>query len=516
MESGRVCILPAWLNAYRDASATDVKRGEIVLKKIFWGLLYLIWAVLIVSLFSGILDSGEGELLTPEDLLSDIDIAAESAWMGIYLRGNRIGYVHSELSPIESGGYSIQEFSQINASMMGAEQTMRISMNVTADSTLALIKFKGQLDAAPYSTSFTGELNENVLSIKIATAGKVTERFFPAPEPIYLSQVIKPLLQSGKLDEGDSIKLASFDPVSMQMQEMVVIGGGREKRMFKGEDIHVRKLITRLAGFESTIFVDSDGNTIEEHGPMGILMRREEMEQALDIEGGSGSVDFLAIYAVKPEGTIRAPRKTVRALFRISNVSLDRAVASSDRQRIIDRSEGIIEVLRDPRPGKLSEHDLKIYSSDAPFIESRDSRIRRAAKEAMQGGTSRLDSLQRLTSWVFRTVDKKMAAGLPSALAVLKIKQGDCNEHAILFTALARSVGIPTRMQLGLVYQAGSFYYHAWTASWIEDRWVEFEPTFGLESADAARIALTAGDLSNSIELAGAIGKIEIEILDVE
>ena len=436
--------------------------------------------------------------------------------MGIYLQGSRIGYVHSELEPLEGGDYSIREFSQINAAMMGTQQTMRIRINVTADSTLALTEFEGQIDAAPYSTSFTGELNDNVLSIKISTAGKVTERFFPAPEPIYLSQVIKPLLQSGKLDEGDSLKLAGFDPVSMQMQDMIVIGGGRERRMFKGQEINVRKLITRMAGLESTIFVDTEGNTLEEHGPMGIMMRREEMEQALEIEGGGGGVDFLAIYAVKPEGTIKAPRKTTRALFRITNVSLDQAITASNRQQVIDNKEGIIEVLQHAKPGNISEQQFEIYSSDAPFIESRDSRIRQAAAEAMRDGISRLDSLQRLTSWVFRTVDKKPAAGLPSALAVLKMKQGDCNEHSILFTALARSAGIPTRIQLGLVYQSGRFYYHAWTAAWVEDRWVEFEPTFGLETADAARIALATGDLRNSIELAEVIGRIEIEILEVE
>ena len=189
---------------------------------------------------------------------------------------------------------------------------------------------------------------------------------------------------------------------------------------------------------------------------------------------------------------------------------------ADDRQQIINRSEGIIEVLLDSKPGNISEQDYKTFSSDAPFIESRDSRIRLASAEAMRDGTSRLDSLQSLTSWVFRTVDKKPSAGLPSALAVLKMKQGDCNEHSILFTALARSAGIPTRIQLGLVYQSGKFYYHAWTAAWVEDRWMEFEPTFGLETADAARIALATGDLRNSIELAGAIGRIEIEILEVE
>ena len=32
---------------------------------------------------------------------------------------------------------------------------------------------------------------------------------------------------------------------------------------------------------------------------------------------------------------------------------------------------------------------------------------------------------------------------MPSALETLKHRQGDCNEHAVLLTALARASGIP-------------------------------------------------------------------------
>jgi len=121
-----------------------------------------------------------------------------------------------------------------------------------------------------------------------------------------------------------------------------------------------------------------------------------------------------------------------------------------------------------------------------------------------------------LSQWVFKAVKKRPSAGLPSALAVLETRQGDCNEHSMLFTALARSAGIPARLELGLVYQAGRLYYHAWPAAWVRDRWIEFEPTFGLKRADAARIALAAGNLGDSIELAGAIGRIKVEILEAQ
>ena len=52
---------------------------------------------------------------------------------------------------------------------------------------------------------------------------------------------------------------------------------------------------------------------------------------------------------------------------------------------------------------------------------------------------------------------------------------GDCNEHTVLFVALARALGLPARTAVGLVYLDGSFYYHAWPEVWLGE-WVAVDP----------------------------------------
>ena len=49
---------------------------------------------------------------------------------------------------------------------------------------------------------------------------------------------------------------------------------------------------------------------------------------------------------------------------------------------------------------------------------------------------------KKLVSWVYRKVEKKPVITVPSALEVLKTRVGDCNEHAVLLTALLRASGI--------------------------------------------------------------------------
>ncbi len=86
-------------------------------------------------------------------------------------------------------------------------------------------------------------------------------------------------------------------------------------------------------------------------------------------------------------------------------------------------------------------------------------------------------------------MDKVLAVSVPSARDILKVMSGDCNEHTYLFTALARSVGLPAKVTVGIVYNEGIFYYHAWPSVYV-GRWVEMEPIFGQHAVDATHIKL--------------------------
>ena len=51
---------------------------------------------------------------------------------------------------------------------------------------------------------------------------------------------------------------------------------------------------------------------------------------------------------------------------------------------------------------------------------------------------------------------------------MLRTKVGDCNEHTALYVAMARALGIPARIAVGLVYIHGAFYYHAWPEVYLD------------------------------------------------
>jgi transglutaminase-like putative cysteine protease len=103
---------------------------------------------------------------------------------------------------------------------------------------------------------------------------------------------------------------------------------------------------------------------------------------------------------------------------------------------------------------------------------------------------------------------------MPSALQVLKTMKGDCNEHSILTVAILRALGIPSRVVFGLVYDSGSFFYHAWVEAFDGKNWIEFDPTWGLFPADILRIRIGTGNVSEWVKVLEYVGKIKIKFID--
>ncbi|MBR5766096.1 MAG: transglutaminase domain-containing protein [Lachnospiraceae bacterium] len=85
---------------------------------------------------------------------------------------------------------------------------------------------------------------------------------------------------------------------------------------------------------------------------------------------------------------------------------------------------------------------------------------------------------------------------LPDVDEILSIKTGICFDYSAVMAAMLRSVGIPTRMEIGYSGDA----YHAWVSvytkdhGWINDiiqfdgvEWTLMDPTFDANSADSKK-----------------------------
>ena len=119
---------------------------------------------------------------------------------------------------------------------------------------------------------------------------------------------------------------------------------------------------------------------------------------------------------------------------------------------------------------------------------------------------------ERINRWVYDSLRKEITVGVPSALATLRSREGDCNEHTQLYVAVARAAGIPARVAAGLAFVDGKFYYHAWPEVWLE-RWVAVDPTFGQFPADASHLRFTVGGLGRQAALLRLMGALHIDVV---
>ena len=154
---------------------------------------------------------------------------------------------------------------------------------------------------------------------------------------------------------------------------------------------------------------------------------------------------------------------------------------------------------------------MQEYLESSDFIQSQDNEIIQQARKIVGAQTNAFKAAILLNDWVYQNMRKFPTISIPSSIEVLHTREGDCNEHTYLFVALARALGIPARVLVGLVYKDGRFFYHAWPAVFVGE-WLSLDPTFGQDNADATHIRLFEGELNQQLNLAGVLGKIKIHI----
>jgi len=103
---------------------------------------------------------------------------------------------------------------------------------------------------------------------------------------------------------------------------------------------------------------------------------------------------------------------------------------------------------------------------------------------------------------------------------VATTRQGDCTEHALLLTAIARASGIPARVATGLAYvprfgeRENVFVPHAWTEAYVDGRWQGFDAA--LQGFDSGHIALAVGDGDPVRYFAGVALLGRLKVLSIE
>ncbi len=437
-------------------------------------------------------------------------------WYGIYMRGDKIGYMVSATTPV-GDGYLIVERSFMRLNTLGTIQEINLRTSMQVDLAFALRTFDFRISSGLADFRVKGNLSGRKLHLNIITGGQENESDMILKDTPYLLTNLRPFLAASGLEEGKKYRAFIFDPTTLADAEMLVEALGAEKVDLNGTPVNAFKLRETYKGLVVNSWLDKEGEVLKEESPAGLLMVRENRAAATIVSSKAAlPPDILVSTAIPVRKRIKEPRRTSYLKIRLSGVDLKGFDLVDQRQRL---SADVLEINREPAPGTIdyplpySGKKLKYYLQPTPLIQSNDPAIRATVNDIVESGASATDAAAEISAWVYNNLEKQFTFSIPSAVEVLKIRAGDCNEHTALFTALARAAGIPTRIVTGLVYYRGSFYYHAWADVYLR-RWVSIDPLLNQFPADATHVKLVEGGLDKQVQLVKAIGELKIEALD--
>ncbi|MDZ7780859.1 MAG: transglutaminase-like domain-containing protein [Gemmatimonadota bacterium] len=457
-----------------------------------------------------------------------------------------VGQATSRLDTL-SDGFALEDVMNLEMPALGQTGSAVSRTRVELDRSLTMRSFSFTLDSEVGRFRAEGELlPDTTLAVSVESAGNRQELSFRlAQPPVFANLVPIRVAMGGDLEVGNRVQLPVFDPTALSTRTVEVrvlerdtlvvtdsVARSAEGRWepARSDSVPAWRIAEVFGGMQVESWVDEDGRILRASSPMGFSMEKTEYELARQAqedsrlaEGSPVDDDVILSTAVQSNVDLSNAEEFDELRFRLSGVDLSGFELDGGRQTL--RGDTLI-VRREDRselaPGYTLPYkrmDLREALEPEPLIQSDDQRIIDRAREITASRASWAQDpssvAEGLTNSVHGMLDKRITFSMPNAVQVLETLRGDCNEHTVLYVALARALGLPARTAVGLVYVNGAFFYHAWPEVWLGE-WVAVDPTFGQYPADASHIRFVVGGLAQQVEIVRLIGNLDIEVLDRE
>ena len=437
----------------------------------------------------------------------------EESFAGIYFQNERIGYVKNRLTVSDSEGYVLYQdaFLYLNILNESHPVDMRIKASLSPD--MLLQDFNFHFTSPFYKMDAEGSVVGQEIKFSLTTGKETIYDSIHLQNPPYLSTNNRSYLLKQDLQPGDKLKVPYFDPISLSGKDTVMEYKGREKILVKNRVYNLHHFIETFSGVRINSWLNDEGKVIKEESPAGFLFIAEPEFKATDITV-KGQEILSSVSVPLRGGTLDlAGRNTIR--YRLTLPADTHFDLDKDRQEL----EGdilTISLEQMPAPDAAACNNYTVELASTPYIQTKNSLINELAQKEAGNADSDLEKVTILTDWVYNNLEKRPVLGIPDARTTLSTRIGDCNEHAALFAALARNVGVPTRVVAGVTFYDGAFYYHAWNEVCLDNTWYSVDTTKDQFPADLSHIKFVEGETSEQVRIAALLGKLQIEIINNE
>ncbi|HUH12122.1 MAG TPA: transglutaminase-like domain-containing protein [Longimicrobiales bacterium] len=459
----------------------------------------------------------------------------------IKMNGSAIGLASSRLDTLPDG-FVFEDLMTLDVPALDAFHRATVRTRMELGRSLATRSFAFELRSEVGSFEVTGSPEGDSLVLQVRAGDTAPTRIAVRADAVMGAALPLRLAASGRLRVGEELEASIFDPSVLEHRSVrlrvlahdtILVPDSahydfrsRRWETVTFDTVPAWRVEEAFGGVAVDTWLDGDGRVIRAESPLGFAMERTAYEHArADWERARGQPRLASGYGAIIESTAIASDVPLERgqgedslAVRLVGVELAGFDLAGGRQRLSGDTLRIRrEDLRSLEPGYAlpwsggGEPAAELAAT--PLIQSGDPRIIDQARRIAGGSTDPAVVARRLSEWVYAELDKVITLSVPSALQVLEARQGDCNEHTVLYVALARALGLPARTAVGLVHLRGRFYYHAWPEVWLDGRWVAVDPTLGQVPADAGHLRFVVGGLARQVELIRLIGRLRLEVV---
>ncbi|MBI3583999.1 MAG: transglutaminase domain-containing protein [Nitrospinae bacterium] len=501
----------------------------------------------------------------PAFINSEYNNIISDKWMGIYFKGSKLGFTNSVIFEGKDG-YKIISKAIIKMKALGEVQETSFSQECYLTKDLKTKGFESLNQIAGHRQKISGVVKGDKLHMEIASAGAVSKRTIDFDNDTHLAGALELVItklgltspdpstglvprppseggeRGGGLKVGNKYNIKIFmEPIQaivplqieIKRKEKIKISPSPSTGEGQGEEIEkdAYYLEEKFKELSAGIWVTEDGEVIKEVSLEGLESRKEDKDTALKFDREIIPVSSLITFSlIKPNKDIKEPHNIKRLRLKLKNISNPNIIIEDQRQKVLSKNQAgkfydvemeVKNQKSEVRSQKLEEKNLEKYLEETPEIQSDNPEIKKKAEEIAGGETDVLSKALKINKWVYDYLDKKPVDTF-SAVDALKSKEGECQSHSNLFAALSRASGISTKIVAGIVYSEdyNGFLYHAWPEVYIgstgsSGEWLALDPTLGEKEADATHIKLVEGGWEEQLKLLHYIGKVGIEIIEV-
>jgi len=440
---------------------------------------------------------------------------------GYYLRGQKIGYELRDVAMVETeqGPFlrRTREFrTRTRKRGLDAESTSishewywlkdggalaRFESERTSDGEKSTVRAAWRDGRFEVTRTIAGEVETRVIESPRASFGELKRAAeFPSPET-----EVGAVLEFWVLDQGST----SFSRcIQYRLLSRSAHAGNPSEQPFYEIESVSRGVVSRFVR-------DGDGTDRGNNdGPFEVRTESEEIAVQFPV----APPDLIEFSIVRIATDMGSEASALRETSLLIGGVAGFAFPSAPGQSVERLSDDLVRVRIQRKPTAAAAEPLD-EASRARFvagevgIESESETIRTRAKRIVGGARDFATQVAKLQRWVHGHLADSRDLQSTSALVILRRGGGDCSEHARLFVALARAIGLPAREVSGLLYcndDGPAFAWHAWAEVHDGTRWVGVDPAWNQVGLDAGHVIIARDAEDDSWNR--LIGRIRIEV----